>query len=406
VKELPPLWNRNFTLMCVSVFLGFLSFYFLLPVLPMYLSSHFNADKTQVGMVLGTFTLAPLLTRPVFAYFLDKGHKRSVLLVSFFLFGLLTLPYIFAPSIAAIFALRILHGATWGGTTISSASIIVDFIPPERRGEGLGVYGVGITLAMAFGPLLGASIVSGNNFPPVFMVATGLGVFAFVVATAIRFPAFRPEGASKFKFSAHTFVERKVLPIAGNMLIMSFCYGGLISFIPLYAKEIGVLNPGIFFLVFACGIGIARLFAGKSFDRRGPRLAGIAAFVTMSIGFIVIALMKTLPGFFLAAFVLGVSQGMLTPTFQAMVNELVPRERRGAANSTYFTAFDLGIAAGSVSVGVVSDKIGLAGAFLVCSVLCGVGLIFFVSRTLPHFIRSRYQPSEECPSAHASTRAP
>ncbi len=389
MKELPPLWNRNFSLMCVSVFLCFLSFFFLLPILPMYLSSHFGADKTQVGLVLGTFTVAPLLTRPVFAYFLDKGYKRSVLLISFLFFGLFSLPYVFAPSIVALFALRVIHGATWGGTTISSASIVVDFIPPERRGEGLGIYGVGMTFAMAFGPLLATSLVSEDRFFSVFLIATALGLLAFLVAAAIRFPALTPDRAKQPKLSTHTFVEQRVLPIAFNMLIMSFCYGGLISFVPLYAKEIGIQNPGVFFLVFACGIGIARLFAGKSFDRRGPRLAGIAAFVTMGIGFVCLALLRSFSGFFTAAFILGLSQGMLTPTFQAMVNELVSADRRGAANSTYFTAFDLGIAAGSITVGILADKIGLANAFLICSILCGVGLVFFVSRTLPHFHRSK-----------------
>jgi MFS family permease len=386
--------------MSLSAFLLFMNFYFLLPTLPMYLSSHFNADKTEVGWLLGSFTLSALLTRPLFAYFLDKGHKRALLLGSFLLFSLLTIPYAFAPTITLFFAVRILHGSIWGGTTISSASTVVDFVPQVRRGEGLGIYGVGITAAMASGPLFALSVVSGSNFLPVFLIASVIGLLGFLSALAIRFshstlivpqPAASNPNSRSSGFTFETLLERRALPVGLNTILMAFCYGGLVSFVPLYAKEIGIPNPGSFFLIFAAGLAVSRVVAGKSFDKRGPRPAGTTAFAAMAVGFVTLAAFKSHVGFFVAASILGLSQGLLTPTFQAMVNDLVPRERRAAGNSTYFTAFDIGIAAGSISVGILADRIGLAGTFLVCGALCLIALALFLGHTVPHFRRTRTQ---------------
>jgi MFS family permease len=390
MKDLPPLWNRNFSLMTLSATLTFMSFYFLLPTLPMFLHLHFRAENREIGAIIGAFTLASLITRPFFGYFLDRGHKRLIYLSSIFLFGLFAVPYAFVPSLAALLALRFAHGVTWGATTIASSSIVVDFIPPARRGEGLGIYGVGITFAMAFGPLIATSIFSGMGYHALFFIATALGLASCMAAGAVKFPlqcATNPLAPKRF--SIDSMIERKVLSISTNMMLMSFSYGGLLSFVPIYGQEINVKNPGMFFLVFAAGLGIARLLAGKSFDRRGPKVVGTLAFVAMIMGFVSLSLTKSIPGFFCAAFVLGISQGMLTPTFQAMVNELIHRERRGAANSTYFTAFDLGIASGTVVVGLLADKIGLSGAFAVCAGCCLLGLAFFTLHTLPHFLRTR-----------------
>jgi len=65
------------------------------------------------------------------------------------------------------------------------------------------------------------------------------------------------------------------------------------------------------------------------------------------------------------------------PTFQTIINNLAPSNRRGAANSTLYTALDAGIALGMAASGYIAQTTSIAMVFYTCSVVCVVGLLFF-----------------------------
>ena len=66
------LWNSNYTKAWVSNFMIFFSFMLLTPLLPLYMSVEFGADKDLIGMVLSGYTLTALLVRPFSGYFVDS----------------------------------------------------------------------------------------------------------------------------------------------------------------------------------------------------------------------------------------------------------------------------------------------------------------------------------------------
>ena len=59
----PILWNANYVKVMLSNFLIFFSFMLLTPLLPIYLSDAFGADKHQIGVVLFGYTVMALLSR-------------------------------------------------------------------------------------------------------------------------------------------------------------------------------------------------------------------------------------------------------------------------------------------------------------------------------------------------------
>ena len=65
------LWNANYTKAWVSNFMIFFSFMLLTPLLPLYMSEEFGADKDLIGMVLSGYTLTALIIRPFSGYFVD-----------------------------------------------------------------------------------------------------------------------------------------------------------------------------------------------------------------------------------------------------------------------------------------------------------------------------------------------
>jgi predicted MFS family arabinose efflux permease len=72
-----------------------------------------------------------------------------------------------------------------------------------------------------------------------------------------------------------------------------------------------------------------------------------------------------------------------------MANNVVTRERRGAANSTFLTGLDLGIGIGSILTGVLSEPFGLAWTYNSAALLALSGLVFFLVVSLPHYMKNK-----------------
>ena len=106
-------------------------------------------------------------------------------------------------------------------------------------------------------------------------------------------------------------------------------------------------------------------------------------------GHVILGLILNLVGFMVAGFLLGLGSGVIFPTFQAMVNNLVPAHRRGAANSTLFSGLDMGIGLGMLFTGYLAHSIGLPHTYLIYGALNMVALFYFWFISLRHYQKKR-----------------
>src|SRR5699024_6816278 len=87
--------------------------------------------------------------------------------------------------IAILLLVRIMQGAGWGLSSTSSGTIATDLVPKERRGEGLGYYGLSGNIALAFGPALGLFLTDHISFTMLFSICGILGFIALMLALNI-----------------------------------------------------------------------------------------------------------------------------------------------------------------------------------------------------------------------------
>src|SRR5699024_6298153 len=81
-----------------------------------------------------------------------------------------------------LIVLRIIQGIGWGFSTTASGTIATDLIPPNRRGEGMGYFGLSGNLALAFGPALGLTLADFISFTQLFFICAALGLTALILA--------------------------------------------------------------------------------------------------------------------------------------------------------------------------------------------------------------------------------
>ncbi len=365
-----PLWTKNFVLITVVNFILFVSFQMLLPTLPIYAES-LGGDELVVGLIIGIFTASAVLIRPYAGLLMDRKGRRGVLTIGLIIFVISVLLYKYTYSVALLLGLRIIHGIGWGAATTASGTVAADVIPPKRRGEGLGFYGMSASFSMAFAPALGLLIVKKIGFSWLFILSTILAIIALGLTQLIKYPPILKEEET----IKPAIFERSSFPTSSVLFFLTFIYGGIITFIALYAKSVGIENVAMFFTIYAVVLLITRPIAGRILDSRGADLPVITGIMLAIAGVVVLGLAQSMNYFIVSSILLGIGFGASQPSLQALTIMLAPPERRGAANATFFSAFDLGIGAGAILLGLLSGWVGYGMMYLISS-LAGVIAIF------------------------------
>ena len=376
----PPLWTRDFSLAFAANFLMAFAFYLLMPTLPLYLTEQLHMSKAVAGLIMSIYVIAALAMRPFSGFLIDMLPRKGLYLVSFALFVLFTGFYLGAVSVLAFVVVRFLHGLVWGTITTSGNTLAIDIIPAERRGEGIGYYGMAMNIAMACGPLTGLLLSEHHPFVDVFFTSILSGVLGLLLALLMRVPAQIPHAHRSI--SLNRFLLVKGIPSGFALLFITISYGVTLAYVAMYGKEHHIPNTGFFFVALAAGIVLARVTTGKLLDRNLCAQMGVVGGLLTAASLLFLGLYPVAGVYFLLAFSLGFGYGMTFPAVQMMIINFGSHHQRGTANSTYFTAFDLGVGTGMLLGGQIAQRHSLALAFLVVagSALLGTLLLWAFHR--------------------------
>lgn len=381
------IWNRNFIQVCLSNFLMACSFNLLMPTIPLYITEQLHVPQYRTGIVLASYAMALMLTRPFSGYMVDVFSRKKILVVSFFLYVLTFGAYFFATTVTLFVIIRFIHGLWWGGGTVASSTLAIDVLPANRRSEGVGYYGTFNNVAMAVGPFIAIYIYQEFGFDLLIWCAIAMGSMGVISATFIKGP--KKQGIKPSVPSWDRFFLVKAWPIFINQLMLSFCWGTIGAYVAQYGKEINIPNAGVFFLFWATGIIVSRVFSGKFVDRGHIHIVNVIAMGVVALSFLAFALFHTLVAFCISGFFIGMGFGMMLPALQMLYINIAPADRRGTANSTYLLAFDIGIAIGMLAGGYISAAYGFSFLYQVCAGIFVLSMVVYLLVSRPVYNKNR-----------------
>jgi predicted MFS family arabinose efflux permease len=376
--------TRDFVLHFISYFLMATAFYFLLPTLPVYAVDVLGANKNQVGYIIGVYALSALIIRPFCGYALDAIGRKSVYLWALGIFTLLFGLYHYSSTFFILLLLRVFHGFTWGTITTAGSTIAADLIPESKRGEGIGYFGLAMTLSIALAPYAGDQIMGQGNFSHLFTISFIVCLASFILALIVKIPNIK---TGETKLSIGKMFDKRVNRIALVMFMGAFPYAAIISFIRIYSDELGLKQGALFFIFMAIGVAVVRLLVGKIMDKHGPTGIIIIGLLVTLAGLIWLKYIDSFWPFMMSGVLVGMGNGLIMPTMQTMALNVVPIDRRGAANATFFSAVDLGIGAGSIALGYVAEYYGIDTMFFICGLILLLPLIFYFLFVRKHYYR-------------------
>ncbi|RSL31072.1 MFS transporter [Salibacterium salarium] len=379
-SEKQPIWTKDFLSISFVHFIVFVIFYTFLTTLPLYVIYELGGTEAQGGLVVTAMFITAILMRPFSGSLVERIGRKKILLLCVIIFTATTFGYIWTEGFTALMLLRLVHGISFGVLTTATAAIAADVVPDERRGEGLGYFTMSMNLAVVVGPFLGLTLIQYVSFKYLFIILSIImiaGVICSWVVKTVEQSQPAPKDLKR-KLSIHNFLELNALPIALMSSLVAFAYSGVISFISVYATELGLEQiSSYFFLVFAVTMLLTRPYLGRLFDERGPKIVILPCLIIFAFGLLTLGIAESAVLFLISAGLIGIGYGTLLPSLLSISVQSAAGHRNSYATATFFMMFDSGIALGSYFLGIVVSFTGFSLLFLYSAIFVLILTISF-----------------------------
>jgi MFS family permease len=369
----PNIFTRNFILAFLAQFAFGCVFHILIPTLPIYLS-RMGSTEIEIGILIGIFFSSSLVLRPFIGRALLKTHEKTFMTAGAILFAITSVAYLFASPFWPILIIRIFQGIGFALFQTASITMIVNISSGTYRGRSLSYYYLAINLSGALGPPLGMFLVNQVGFTALFWTCLGLSLTSLSITHKLETRQIVPlqDSTSEGSF----LLSRKAIPPSIVSSFSLFIWGALTAFFPLYATEVGVTNPGLFFTTMALMLILGRALGGRLLDLYSREKIILPCLTTYIISMGILAFSKTLPMFILVAVIWGIGHAFLLPSLTIYTLDRVGSSP-GPAMGTFTAISDLGVSLGPVIMGLIIHTANYPTMFL-CLALTGlINLSYF-----------------------------
>ncbi|MCU0587816.1 MAG: MFS transporter [Syntrophobacteraceae bacterium] len=344
-----------------------------------------GGSPSDVGILMGAFTLSSVLCRPWIASMIDRiGRKRSFTLGSVIM-TLLPLTYLLPEGslkdmYAFLLLVRVAHGAGIALCFTAAFTYAADIIPPERFSEGIGMFGISGLTGMALGPAVCELMISHLGFLALFATASVMGLLSFLVHLPLP-ETFRASSASPAISFLAVLRGDRLLLVGALSLLFGFGLAASGTFLPPFATERGISILSSYYITYSGTAVSTRLLGGRLSDRIGVDRIIPCAFLLLCAGLGVMIHLSGSMVLVLAGFLMGCGHGFLYPALNTLAVKDESPGNRGKATAVFSGSIDAGLFVGSTALGYVAEWSGYPVVFAMAGAGCLLGgAIFWLSR--------------------------
>jgi MFS family permease len=366
----PRVYTSQFWLVCLSSLLFFASFNMIIPELPDYLTSLGGEDYK--GLIISLFTLTAMVSRPFSGKLADKVGRIPVMIIGTSVCFVMSMIYPVITTVSGFLLLRLVHGFSTGFTPTGLTAYLADIIPPEKRGEAMGLLGTAGSVGMAVGPALGGAVANNFSLDVMFYSSSFLAIVSIVILMGIKETLKDKQRFSHhvFKIHKHDLFEPRVLMPCVVMFLATYAYGAVFTVMPDFGKHVGIQNKGLLFTFLTVASLSMRLIAGKASDRYGRKEVLMVSTILITASMLIFGFSTTPLHLMIAVSLYGMAQGMTSPTLFAWATDLSDSQHKGRGISSLYIFMEAGIGLGALFSGLLYDND--PGKFFVTFLACGL----------------------------------
>ncbi|HVZ18626.1 MAG TPA: DHA2 family efflux MFS transporter permease subunit, partial [Terriglobales bacterium] len=162
-----------------------------------HISGNLSATVDEGTWVVTSYLVSNAIILPMSGWLASYFGRRRVLILCVAGFSLTSLLCGLATSLDELIFFRILQGVTGGGMVPLAQSVMLESFPPEKHGQAMAAYSIGILLAPIVGPTLGGWITDSYTWRWIFFINVPVGVLSVILMGAFVWdPPYlkRPKG--------------------------------------------------------------------------------------------------------------------------------------------------------------------------------------------------------------------
>ena len=141
-------------------------------------------DTTLDGIawVITAYTVGNVLMIPMTRFVSDRIGRRRYFTASILLFTLFSVLCGLSRELLPLVLFRLLQGMAGAAFFATSQTLIIDAFPPEKIALANAIFGVGISMGPALGPVVGGYLVYHESWPWIFFINLPIGLFLTYLA--------------------------------------------------------------------------------------------------------------------------------------------------------------------------------------------------------------------------------
>ncbi len=342
-------FNRDFLFCLLAQFIISLVVCILIPALPIYLS-RFEAKEAEIGLLIGVFSIASLILRPIVGRSVLRTPERDFMVAGACLYILCSIGYVLARPFWPLLVVRVLHGVGLGLFSTAIFTLVARITPETHRGQLISYFYLSGNLAFALGPYFGVLLLNRFTFTVLFLACAGLSAGSLYIT--LRLERGITPGMEIRSLKVETLLAREAVPPAIVAFMLNVIWGTLSAFIPLYALKRGISNPGIFFIFLAITLILGRMLGGRLLDIYDRKKIIFPCLITIVLSLVLLIFSKTSAMFIVVAVVLGTGWAFIYPSLMIFAIEQAG-PAQGPAMGTFTAIADLGAGIGPMIMGTL-----------------------------------------------------
>ena len=359
--------GRNVVALAAVSFLTDVATEMTYPLLPVFLSTVLGASAMAVGAIEGAAESTAALLKLGSGWLSDRIPRRKPLVLLGYGLASLARPLIgLAQSASQVLAVRVTDRVGKGIRGAPRDALIADSVDPAIRGRAFGFHRAADHTGAVIGPLLAFALLRWTEMDlrQLFLLTIVPGVLAVAALVfGVREVPRATASASK-RFDPHARLGGRFW--AFLVVLFLFTLGNSTdAFLLLRASDLGVA-PALVPILWAMLHVVKALSStpgGALSDRLGRKPLLIAGWLIYAAVYFLLGRAGAEWQVWALFAVYGIYFGLTEGVEKALVADLVPADRRGAAFGWYNLALGLGALPASLIFGAIWDRWGATAAF-------------------------------------------
>ncbi len=365
----------------IAQVLSIIGFSASLPFVPLFLVKDLHIASVQeaglwAGAMAGISSLVMAGFAPIWGSLADRYGRKSMVLRAMIGGSILIALMSVSSNVWMLLGLRIVQGALTG-TVPANIALVASVTPKRRLGFALGLIQTAVFSGASIGPLIGGTLADLTDYRFTFVVTSiALGLAAIIIAVFVHedFKPVKPDPqARKLGWSERFKLAFGQKEFVAMLIILALVQFGNSVVAPVLALFIKVLNgtdegaatlAGLELGITGFTSALSAVAAGQLSDRFGHRRVLVISAVAAGLLYIPQAFVSNIWQLLILRGAMGIFFGGIVPSANALIAQLIPEGRKGAAYGMVSSFASLGFALGPLTGAGIAALINTRAVFL------------------------------------------